>query len=50
MAIFKERSVMDGMHTLYHSVLQYKLYLRILEEGKQKARDLNVKRKIGVPK
>jgi hypothetical protein len=44
----EEQSIIDHVHILFHRVLQYQYYLRVLEEVKQKPKDPNMKRKRGV--
>jgi hypothetical protein len=39
---------MNRIQVLFHSVLQYQYYLRILDEVKHNAENLNIKRKRGV--
>jgi hypothetical protein len=44
----EERSVTDRIQMLFHRVLQYQFYLRILDEVKHNLENLNIKRKRGV--
>jgi hypothetical protein len=44
----EERSVIDRIQILFHKALQYQYYLRILDEVKHNAENLNIKRKHGV--
>jgi len=44
----EERSVTDRIQMLFHRVLQYQFYLRILDKVKHNPENLNIKRKRGV--
>jgi hypothetical protein len=44
----KERSIINRIQILFYRVLQYQYYLRILDEVKHNAENLNIKRKRSV--